>query len=245
MSESTIQEYAQQVKQVLSDYYAGAPIKPNFELGDYGFLQNGLFAYQGNLQDLQIEFGVRPPGGQSTINFTSQSGVAVTFNAKGQAGQVNASVGVTFSEQGAILFNAAGCTAQAIEDQVQLGDAIIKLYNDGKWNKQFAVVTTLISAISTTVLMSSSSNSSITLQATDPSVAAIDLSDASLQLSISAFSSMALSITTQGALTPLIGLSGLQGWFGAGTFGPRMLRFPSPAEAHKIKLPRPFFGAIR
>jgi len=110
-----------------------------------------------------------------------------------------------------------------ILDQVALAEEIMKLYNQGKWEKEFAVVTGIMQAGATTVVISGSSNSSIALEASTPGATSIDLSDASLKLAITKAKDIAFKVITQGSLTPLIGLSKIQGgWFDDDHFAPKV-----------------------
>ena len=219
------QLYAREVKDNLEVVYATFPITEGYKLGDFGLLKDDLFTRLGNVSQFGIDFGVRQGATESTVKFVSASGVSVMFHGKVDAGPggvpVNASVDISFSEQSAVFFNAAGCTADAIENQIQLGEQILQLNRDGKWQQQFAVITTLVKAKSSTIVMSSSSDASITIQATSSAVQSIDLDDASIQLSVTAFKDLAIEIVTEGDLTPMLGLSGIHGGiFSDDSFGP-------------------------
>jgi len=117
---------------------------------------------------------------------------------------------VSFTSTHSVFFNAAGVFPALIENQIKLGNDIMELLKQGKWQKDFVIVTSLFKGGNTTAIVSASNNSSIDLEAS-ADVPSIDLSNASLKLIVKSSKALALTVVTQGSLTPLFGLSGVQG----------------------------------
>lgn len=235
-------EYCDQIKKHFKKFHATFPPNETVRLGDYGVLYDDVFVRLGNVERLGMQFGVREGVSQaSLVDFTSKGSVEVEFGAAADAGvgtaAVKASVEIKFSRENAVFFNAADCTIDAVEDQVAFGAEILKLKKADRWEKKYAVVTSLLRAKSTTIAVSSSSNASIKFEASTPSVKEIDLADASLKLNVKRVKDVSLKIVTGGDLVPLIGLSKIQGGIlETDDFGPlRMLipgqKNPAPADA--------------
>jgi hypothetical protein len=239
--------YAKEVKDNLSLWYAKFPIGESIVLGDFGLINDFLFERLGNItKKFGIKFDTRSGGDVSQLNFASHKGVAVAFHAKvNQPGGVPIRAGVDFdfTSEDALYFNCAGCTAESVEDQVALGDQILRLMNDGKWDKKFAVVTTLMHAESSTIVMSASSSASLKLQADSDAISSINMGDASLKLEVTMQRDLAIQIVTQGKLTPLLGLSGIHGSiFDDDTFGPDAGLLSKGRK--QLKLPPLSFGNL-
>jgi hypothetical protein len=215
------------LKPLYGNWFPDTPIK----LGDYGTLNNNQFIPLGNIGDpsIGITFKVTSSPSSDQINFSSSGTTKVTLTAAGTANvsggvSVKASLEVDFSSQESVFFNAAGCSYNMIEDKVTLGASIMNLFNNGTWNRDWAVVTDLVATGSTTIAVSGGQSSSVVFQASG-NVPQIDLADASIGLSVVSSSNVALQIAAEKGLNPLIGLSKIQDtflWWG-NQFGPTML----------------------
>lgn len=230
---SLADEYCDQLKRNFKTLYATFPPNEPVMLGDYGVMNGNVFVPIGKVSDLGIPIGNvrRIPERASDVDFTSEGSVDVELHAAGSATPggvaVNAGIDISFSKKFSIFFFAAKCVPAFIEDQVTLGNAVLRLLQEGKWQKKFVVITSLLEAGSTTIVVSASDQSSIALEATSSAVPAIDLGDVTLKLSLKRARSVGLKVVTQGSLTPLIGLSKVSGLFRDG-FGPFSVA-PAPA----------------
>ncbi len=151
------------------------------------------------------------------ISRSFSAGIATGLSCFGQQ-----CIDIKFSSKHSVFFNAAACVPAQIQDQIKLGNDILSLFKAGKWQKDFVVVTNLYKGGSTTAIVSASGSASIGLDA-QGDIPVIDLGDASLKLAVKHSKALALTVVTQGSLTPLFGLSGLQGVFNP-DFGPIALR---------------------
>ncbi|MET3105575.1 hypothetical protein AAKU67_003130 [Oxalobacteraceae bacterium GrIS 2.11] len=212
--------YTEAIHSNLKPLYGNWPPDQPLQLGDYGVLRDSTFIRLANIGDagLAIKFSKLQSGSKNQEYFTSKEGVEVSFNAKGDGPvpsgvKANASMSISFSNSEAVFFNAAGCEFWTISDKNALAKAIMALYGrgNGLWKREWVVVTDLIKTGSATVVVSGGDSSAITLEAA-ANVTAIDLANVDLKLSLAHEKSIGYRIISdQSGLTPLMGLSQIQG----------------------------------
>lgn len=196
------------------DLYATWPPGEMLSLGDYGELRENQFERKGNVSnDFGVSFKVKKYPSNANYKFASLGKVQTAFNPKAQASLqgivkiLNASLDINFSDSKAVFFNAANCSQSLIDDiEFKLAKEIISLYKKSKWNPDWVIVSKLISADSTTAIISGSGSASISLEASTPQVPMINLADASIGLTSKSEKDIGFSVITQGGLTPLFGL---------------------------------------
>jgi hypothetical protein len=125
---------------------------------------------------------------------------------------VKASLQIDFSSEEAVFFNAAECAYDMIEDKAALGTEVIQRFKSNTWDREWAVITDIVNAGSTTIAVSGGTTSSVVFQASGK-VPQINLADASISFSVVSSSNVALQIAAQQGLSPLIGLSKIQHTF--------------------------------
>jgi hypothetical protein len=222
---SLASEYCDQLKHNFKTFYAPFPPNQPVRLGDYGVMNGNTFVPIGTVADLGLSIGkVRQiPERASDYEFTTEGSVDVEFHAGGSGSPggvpVKAGLDISFSKKFSVFFTAAKCVPTFIEDQVALGNAIVNLLQNDKWQRKFVLITSLLEAAATTIVVSAADQSSISLEASSAAATAIDLGDVNLKLSIKSAKSVGFKVITQGALTPLIGLSKVTGFF-QDNFGP-------------------------
>lgn len=200
------------------------PLRANWEpsqpvkLGNFGVLRGQAFQRLGDVASVGIAIGATIDEALNDQKiFSSASDMSVSFNAAGgvapnPAVALNASVSIAFGSKDSAFFNAAGCSYSMIADKVALGNAIMTLYDQGKWHREWAVITDLVTSKATTVVISSASNAKIVLEAKGNSPK-IDLADASIGLNVTSSTNIGYQVIAQAGLTPLIGLSMVQSGF--------------------------------
>jgi hypothetical protein len=197
------------------------------QLGDIGIVDKWQFTRLTNLADLDpaIGFQVRDDTSKEVQKHASSGSTSVTFKAAGKAPQVGsvlsqaeAGFTVEFKRSFSTVYEAVGCVTPSIKDQATLGQEILNRYRKGKWNKEWVVITELVTADSATVLISQNSNSKIELSASGAVAAgSISLADASAGLQVAFARDMATSIICQSGLTPLFKARGVKS---GGAIGP-------------------------
>lgn len=201
------------LKPLHANWEPGRPIK----LGDFGILRDRTFIHLGNLSDLGIAFDERPDLANDQKFFTSQDSVEVKFNAKGSVPisgivNVNASLEVNFTSQNAVFFNAADCDYLMIENKVALGKEIMEKFENNEWQREWVVVTDLVKAGATTLAISGGRSASIVFEASG-NVDRINLSDASIGLTVKNATNVGYQVVAENGLIPLIGLCKIQSTF--------------------------------
>lgn len=201
--------YTDEIRKQFFPLYASFPPSTPFQLGDYGTLSGNLFQRVGNIRDLGIEFELLPDDSPEQYKFTSASGVTFDFHIKGSGniyGVAHARAGLTisFKKENSIFFNAADGHLNTIRDQAKLAADILELHAQKRWNFEHAVVTGLVSAGSSTVVVSSGTDSSVTFEAVADDTTRIDLADASIGFATTRATDLALELVAKNGSTPLL-----------------------------------------
>ena len=216
----TSKKYTRELKKQFGYLATWLPSTP-LALGDIGILRKNQFIKISNLEDLGISFEVEEDTTKADIEYNSQGSVSITAKASGTIApkdsmlkQVDTGLTVAFSRKNSIVFKANGTTSPSIKDQIKLGNEVLQLYKEGKWSKNWVVVTELVNAESATILISSASDSKIELVAkNDVAIHQLDIADASLNLGVIFSRGLATQIVAQSNLTPLFRASKVKGRF--------------------------------
>lgn len=230
------QQYAKEIKKNLGYHATWNPGTP-LQLGDYGVVVDGVFKRKGNItgERYSISFEVRTDKSKTPLEHYSQNSVALTTKLAGSvppqvSALTNADAGiiVEFGRENAILFKANNTTTLSIEDTETLGDALIKLYEEGKWDGKFLVITKLIKAQSATIIISGNAGGKIELKANaNIGIPNLDIADTELKLFPKFENNIATKIISEEGLTPLFDVMGVNKGF-----------FSSPKIRHKAIAPK-------
>lgn len=217
------QVYIKDIHKQWKNLYANWPPNGTIVLGDYGFLdKDGLFEIKGNIKlDGFVSKSIRINTSSSEADYKySSKGCSfeqLKTNAEGKINQVanlNASLEIKFERDNSIFLNAAGCKIHSIENIPQIEKEIIWSFKGGSWNPAYAIITKLVEATSSTLIISSSDKASITLEA-GVDIPKIDLANAALELSVKSQQNIGFQAIMKGNLVPLFGCHKLRcKWFG-------------------------------
>jgi hypothetical protein len=188
------------------------------ELGDVGVVKDRLFTRITSLKNLGIDFKTREDKTEETQKHSSSGSVSITFKAAGKAPalgsvltQAEAGFSIEFKKSKATVYEAVGCVAPMIDDQLAVGKKVLEMYQQGNWNKDWAVITELVQARSATVLISNSSSAKIELSAGGTfSGGAASLADVNAQLQVAFSKDMMTTLVSQAGLTPLFKARGVK-----------------------------------
>jgi hypothetical protein len=143
-------------------------------LGDYGRFQKGLFQRDGKLEDLgiKVQRGV-PDESRALYQYHSANSSSAQLKLKGSgtpaaAAEVTAGLEIKFADANSVFFNAAGCSLNTLTNLTAIGNAVRSRLENGTWEYDWVVITTLIAAKSTTAIISSSSNGNIVRRRLQP-----------------------------------------------------------------------------
>ena len=212
---SISQIYVNTIAQNLKPYHANWEPSSPVKLGDYGYLKDHIFVQVGNLADLSINFTIRVNQDDSQKTFTSNNDLEIKFNPRIQSIEqlADASVEINFSKKGTVYFNILGCTTEFIENKNEVGRKIATLFFGEKWNIDFVVITELIRADKSLIVVSARDNSSIKFELSETNASVIDLSDVGLDLKIAYQKSIGFIVNCKRNLIPLFAFSKLQSKF--------------------------------
>jgi hypothetical protein len=191
----------------LANWTPGYPLA----LGDVGVINHGMFRRITSLEQLGVSFDVREDSTPETQKYASARGVSVTFKGAGRlpvAGSVlteaEAGFTVDFSSKHATLYEAIGCTTPSIADLLSIGEQILRLYKNARWNRSWVTISELVNCESATILISNSSNSKLELSVKgNISSPTISIADAKAELGVAMARDMQTSILAQKGLRPL------------------------------------------
>jgi len=212
--------YTRSVYENFRPYYANWEPNRPIELGDIGTLDGRNFIRLDNIRGLfpEMSFATNDSKLSDTHRaITSKGATEVKFNAKAEvpaAGIVSprANVEVTFSGPGAIFFNASGCQYVMIANKVALGQAIVAKFDEGKWEREWVVVTELVKSASVAIAVSGGNSASIVL-AVEGRVEEIDLADAGVGLTVASSRNIGYQLVTSAEHVLLMALHKIQGIF--------------------------------
>ena len=238
---SIVKIYTSAIKDNFRPLFANWEPGGRVELGDYGFLEDNVFVYQGNVKDIGIKFKIRKDDTGDRKSFASQ-GTTQTNLSAGASGdvnsvaKVNAEMEIKFSSEKAVFFNALDCKTDMIRDKAKLGEKLLELYKENKWKRSYVVVTDVVHSGATTIVISGSNDASICFQA-DTEVKELDLADANLKFHISSQKNIGYKVVGESGLVPLIGFSKIQNkflWWGKefNTFSTKSM---SPSFIDKVE----------
>lgn len=191
----------------------GNPLK----LGDFGVMDGSVFRKKGNIEQKGVSVAIEPDDDSKYFSYKTAASTEVKFYANGEApvgGTVNgrAKIEILFSNENSIFFNATDCRHDGVKDLEKIGDSLMDLLENDKWDMEYMVVTGILRARATTIVISATSGSSILLEA-GANVPTIDLKDANIGLSIKHDNKLSFTAITDAKLAPLMELSRIQ-WTG-------------------------------
>lgn len=196
---------------------------PNVKLslGDIGVLLKHEFVYRTNIGNLGISFAAGQRGARASYSHITSDAVTRTIKVAGKAPMVgsvltDADAGITFkfNRKNAIVFDASDCTIAAIKDQESLKKAILTSYELSQWDYDYVVVTELVSAGNTSIIISEGSEGLYELKAkagVSPTYEAINVEG---NFSIAHEAQIGFNLLAKSGVTPLFRCLGLRtNWF--------------------------------
>lgn len=211
---TTVKQYTKELYKQFNYFATWLPGTP-LKLGDIGIMNNNEFTAISNLLDEGLNFEVDEDFTKSDLEYSSSRAVSITTKIAGTAPALNsvlsdadAGFSVEFSRENAVLFKANGTLSPRIKNQIKLGAEIIERFKKGDWDKDWVVITELITADSSTILISSSDNSKIELRAkTAVSAGNFDIANAKLNLEPTFSKDLVTRIICEQNITPLFKVS--------------------------------------
>jgi hypothetical protein len=163
------------------------------------------------------QFGIRfaetelKDDGKETFNYASAGAVEIGLKLAGKLSKLTphlpierAGLGIRFDREHAIAFYADGATHSGIADELSLAKEVISLIKAGLWDKDWAFVTHLVRAASTTALVARSYGAGIEFAlSAGVTAGGLELLSADADARTFASHEMQLTIVAAGGMTPL------------------------------------------
>jgi len=214
---SAQKQYTNEMKNTFG-YYAtwnpGVPLK----LGDIGTFRNNVFTRISDLESFGIKFDIRADETKTPLEHNSQGSISTTTKLSGTVApqgsvltNMDAGIIVEFSKENATLFKANNTTSPSIKDTIKLGEQILKLFEEGRWNKNWVIITELVEAENATIIISNTANGKIELKANaNIDAPTFDIADAAFHFSTQFARGLETKIISAERLTPLFKVMGLK-----------------------------------
>jgi hypothetical protein len=230
MSDLTVQ-YTDEMHDQFHLYAAWTPDYP-FALGDVGILNptfwghGNIFSRKTSLKELGFkDFSIRKGTAVMNPEFSSKGGVTTTFKLSGSVAPVGSVLSIDdagfiieFADENLTTFEALGAKTESIENQVEIGQEILKRYREENpdthpryWNKEWVVIVDLLRADSSTVFISDNKNAKVEVRANaNIKNKDIKIADPKFEFSIAVTSNLHTEILCDKGLAPLFKLSGIK-----------------------------------
>lgn len=248
-------QYTREMHRKFGYYATWEPNRP-LSLGDVGIFRKNVFTRISSLANFGITFEVVPDDTPGDLGYNSQGGVTISSKLSGSlpaAGSVlteaDAGISVDFNNENAVLFKANKTLTSSIDDIIGLGKKIFELFKQGKWNKDWTIITELVNADTATILISNKSDGKIELKATaNVNAPDFDIADAEFNFMPAFSRGLETKIIAEKGITPLFKVMGIKSrLFLPPVFTTRDVRAAdllTPAEAKSSMKDKIYFGNI-
>lgn len=198
------------------DYRATWLPNAHLELGDVIVIKRHRVRKVSDLKSLKVEFEIEEDPTPGDLELISSNDVNVTFKPEGSivdgSSLLEAHAGfiVTFEGKRGFTFRANGTRENSIKDTIALREPILNLYKQGKWDKNFVIVTSLVEAESGTVIIAIEREAKIELKANgEVDLEKINLADLKAELQATFSRGIHTKIIADEGSTPLYKVQGI------------------------------------
>lgn len=181
-------------------------------LGAIGtFDKDHIFAPVSSLDRAGIKFSEIGTTASQSFNYATAGAVDVSFKLAGNPSPLapnipvsQAGLGMRFNRKHATVFLAEDAREWRIEDQLSLAKEVIYLIKAGFWDKDWAIITHVVRAASTTILIARSAGAGIEFSiSAEVAGGGLELLSADMDIRTVASREMQLVIVATGGITPL------------------------------------------
>jgi hypothetical protein len=188
------------------------------KIGQIGKIDpKGFFVVYSSLIDEGFSPKVQSDDKSDTLDYSSKGTFEITAKV---AGEVSSSTNLQKSDAGfdiklnsekSILFQIAGYTTEHIVNIGDMKKMILEKYRQGNWEKDLVVITELVVAKSSTIIISTTKGTQLTLKANaDVGNKKLAITDASLNLGLVKETGSSMKFVATSGLTPLFRVMGLK-----------------------------------
>ena len=210
-------QYAREMNEKFG-YFATWLPNVRVKLGDVGVVREHVFEPVSSLEQMGIAFVIDRDRQTADLDYTSSDAVSIETKVSGAVhdpaattASADGNISISFSRADAVVFQALGCLTSKIADVKSLGDQILSLYHNEKWDPDHVVVTDLITAAGATILISNGQNAHIDLALKGQAAPAMaKLADANANLTVTRAVGIGTRIVAAAGLTPLFKVAGVR-----------------------------------
>lgn len=199
-------------------YLAAWMPNTTLQLGD--IIDRLTLERQGNIssrKEHSVSFSSRPASTLGSFQYSSAGGASIATKAAGRVvlgsslAKAEAGLVVKFSKENAIVFEASGCTSNAIDDLEALTKSIAELSAAGDWNPEWVVVTEVVQAAFATIIISAGTSAQLDLRASGKiAPAGLRLVDPEARFQPASSRDIAYKFIAEAGLTPLYRAKGIK-----------------------------------
>ncbi len=210
-------QYTNELKDHFGYYATWNPDVP-LSLGDIGILINNLFTKISNISELNLSIEELKDDSETDLEYNSNGNVSVSTKLEGSVApqgsaltNLDAGIIIEFGKENSIFFKANKTLTSTLKDSIKLGEKVLELFSQGKWNKRWVIITELVTAKSGTIIISNNINGKIELKANaDVHATKLDVADADFNFSTQFSRGLETKIISEQGLTPLFKLMGIK-----------------------------------
>jgi hypothetical protein len=210
----------QYTKEIHEELDYNATWLPTVQLapGDVCDLRGHQIQVVSHLNEFEIPFELENSPVATDIEYASAGGVSIQFKASGEpppTGSLldvsDAGISLSFTRSQGVVLRMAKCTSKRLKSKEKVGDQILARHYAGRWPEGYVVVTEIVSAGASTIIISSGEGAGLDLKAKG-GVGKGSLTLASLDagLEVKRESKIGAKFVAVPGLTPLVHVSGIQ-----------------------------------
>jgi hypothetical protein len=203
--------YEQYTEEMQREFGYSAAWLPNtrINIGDVGFFRRDRFQQVTSLREMGTTFAVGPLGEPSDLEYISANQVQLSWKTNaGVSGTFAANAGSTisveFGRAHAVVFQAIASRVRAMRDLPALAAQLHAFVENGKWHREYAVVTEVIQTGPCAVLVSNQANARADFRVRAGALTGpCALAQAATNLGVLSTSGVSVKIVAPEGLTPL------------------------------------------
>jgi hypothetical protein len=202
------------------DHRATWPPDAPRAIGDIGRLTRDRYDHVTSLDRLRIKFSTRCAAVGAEFRYATAGAVSFGANASGQGPAGGSPVDVTgeftvsFKKASAVAFLATGCQVTQMDDLDRIEKEVLRRLRFNDWDATYVVVTEVVRAGSTTVLVAGGTSSSVIVKgAAEVKAGPLSLDSLRAGVELARANDMALQILAKGELVPLFQVHGVRKGF--------------------------------
>lgn len=203
--------YEQYTEEMHREFGYSATWLPNTRLsiGDVGFFHRDRFQRVTSLREMGMTAAAGSPGEPSDLEYLSANQVQLSWRTDAgvsamSAAEAATTISVAFGRAHAVFFQALASRVRAIRDLPALAAQLRALVDNGKWQRDYAVITEVIQTGPSVVLVSSQANAraDFRVRAADLT-GSCALAQAAGNLGVLSTSGVSVKVVASEGLTPL------------------------------------------